>query len=96
MASAVAVSRSSVSSTRKNAPVEKGVAIGFVVCVDPANNDDLQHSRIYQVIQDASAARSRFLRVVDDSGEDYLYPASCFLPVDLPVVVQEALAKSLR
>jgi hypothetical protein len=72
------------------------VGVGFVVCIDPAHNDDLQPRRIYQVIPDASAARSRFLRVIDDSGEDYLYPESCFLPVELPTVVQEALAKSSR
>jgi hypothetical protein len=66
------------------------------VCVDPANNDDLQPRRIYQVIRDDSAARSRFIRVVDDSGEDYLYPKSCFLPVELPKVVQEALVRFSR
>ena len=67
-----------------------------MVCVDPADHDDLQLRRIYRVIADASAARSHFLRIIDDSGEDYLYPESCFLPVELPTRVQEALAKWSR
>jgi len=40
----------------------------------------LQARRIYQVLPDASGARSNFIRVVDDSGEDYLYPEELFLP----------------
>ena len=65
-----------------------------MVCVDPGAHDDLQTRRIYQVLPDDSAAKSRFLRVIDDSGEDYLYPESCFLPVELPEFVQAAIAKS--
>jgi len=88
-ASAVVASRSNVSSTEKNKPVAE-----FVVCIDPGTHDDLQARRIYQVLPDASAAKSRFIRVIDDSGEDYLYPESCFLPVELPGFVQAAIAKS--
>lgn len=53
----------------------------FVVCVRPGANNDLQTRRIYRVLPDVSGARSNFIRVVDDSGEDYLYPsrASFFL-----------------
>jgi hypothetical protein len=51
----------------------------------------LQSRRLYQVLPDAAAARSHFLRLIDDSDEDYLYPASCFVPVDLPRSVQAAL-----
>ena len=66
----------------------------FVVCIDPGPHDDLQTRRIYQMLPDASAAKSQFLRVIDDSGDDYLYPESCFLPVELPRFVQAAIAKS--
>lgn len=52
----------------------------FVVCVDWGGNDDLQARHIYQVLPDPTAARSHFIRVVDDSGEDYLYPSGLFLP----------------
>ena len=61
------------------------------MCIDSAGNDDLQVRRIYQVLPDESAARSNFVRVIDDSGEDYLYPASCFVEVDLPKAVRDAL-----
>jgi hypothetical protein len=63
----------------------------FVVCIDPAGNDDLQARRLYQVLPDASAARSDFVRVIDDSGEDYLYPASCFAEANLASAVKDAL-----
>jgi hypothetical protein len=63
----------------------------FVVCVDSAGYDDLQERRIYQVLPDPSAARSAFKRVIDDSSEDYLYPASCFVALDLPKAVRDAL-----
>jgi len=64
----------------------------FVVCVRNEGCDDLQTRKLYRVLPDESAARSGFLRVVDESGEDYLYPASNFLPVDLPPSVEDTLA----
>jgi hypothetical protein len=60
--------------------------------VNPAGHDDLQSRRLYQVLPDASAVRSQFMRVIDDSGEDYLYPAACFVAVDLPKSVKSAIA----
>ena len=81
---------SSVSSTRQR----ESIATALVVCIDTCGHDDLQARRIYQALPDASAAKSHFLRVIDDSGEDYLYPESCFLQVDLPQFVQAAIAKS--
>jgi hypothetical protein len=56
-----------------------------------AGNHDLQTRRIYEVLPDPSAARSKMLRVIDDSGEDYLYPSSCFLHVPLPASVRQAI-----
>jgi len=53
----------------------------FVVCVKnegyPAS---LELRKIYQMMSDAHAAELRLLRVIDESGEDYLYPADCFVP----------------
>ena len=64
----------------------------FVVCV---NNDDypasLEVRKIYHTIEDKEAGRRNFLRVVDESGEDYLYPAHYFVALTLPGEVQEAL-----
>lgn len=66
----------------------------FVVCVDAGDNDDLQVRKIYEVVADPSAARSGLTRVVDDSGEDYLYPSSLFLPFHPTSSLRSALRRS--
>ena len=86
MASAAGPSSSSASSTSVTG------SVGFLICVDPRGHDDLQTRRVYRALPDRSAARSGFARVIDDSGEDYLYPAACFLPLSLPRTVRMALA----
>ena len=66
--------------------------IRFVVCVN--NNDypaSLEVRKLYHTIEDTEAERHNFLRVVDESGEDYLYPAQYFMPLPLPGEVEEAL-----
>ena len=67
----------------------------FVICID--NTDypaALELRKIYQVLPDDVAAASDMVRVVDESGEDYLYPAAYFLAVDLPHEVKEALLQA--
>jgi len=64
----------------------------FVVCIRNEGCEDLQLRKLYRVLPDESAARSSYIRVIDDSGEDYLYPADNFLAVDLPSAVEDALA----
>jgi hypothetical protein len=49
---------------------------------------------IYQVLPDESAARSGYVRVVDNEGEDYLYPARYFVLVDLPPDVERAILRA--
>ena len=49
--------------------------------------------KIYQVLPDSSAAESRFIRVIDDESEDYLYPAGSFVLIELPAEVQQALER---
>ena len=56
----------------------------FVVCVDSTDNVDLESRKVYRVKADRKSALQGFVRVVDDSGEDYLYPAEYFVPVRLP------------
>ena len=63
----------------------------FAVCVSNENCDDLEVWKIYRVLRDVNAAREDFLRIVDESGEDYLYPASRFALVDLPQAVVKKL-----
>lgn len=63
----------------------------FAVCIRNEGCEDLQLSKLYRLLPDEAADRSGFVRVVDDSGEDYLYPTDHFLPVDLPPAVEDAL-----
>ena len=51
----------------------------FAVCIKSDNADLLTPRKIYQVLPDESAAQSNYIRVVDNEGEDYLYPADYFV-----------------
>jgi hypothetical protein len=64
----------------------------FVICIANKGYDDLDVWKVYRVLPDAKAPEVGCLRVVDESGEDYLYPADCFLSVDFPKAVRERLA----
>ena len=46
---------------------------------------------IYQILPDDSAAKSNYVRVIDNEGEDYLYPAGCFIFLDLPREIERAV-----
>jgi hypothetical protein len=65
----------------------------FVLCINNAGCDDLELRKIYAVIPDATAEKDDYIRVIDESGEDYLYPASCFVPLDIPLSAREAFIK---
>ena len=65
----------------------------FVVCIhNQGYTASLELRKIYQAIPDAAAATRRFLRVVDESGEDYLYPDNFFMPIELPQKLERVLA----
>jgi len=65
----------------------------YVVCV---NNDgyaaSLEKRKIYQALPDAGATAHDLLRVIDESGEDYLYPAKWFVPINVSPTMAKALA----
>jgi hypothetical protein len=63
----------------------------FVVCVRNEDCEDLELRKIYQVLPDEAAAEDGYIRVVDESGEDYLYPADYFLVIELSKDVEKAL-----
>lgn len=63
----------------------------FALCVENRDCDDLEKRKIYQILPDDMAAKEGYLRVVDESGEDYLYPESYLLLVQLPRKAQDAL-----
>lgn len=59
--------------------------IRFAICInDGGYVDDLKVRTVYQILPDESAAKSNYIRVIDETGEDYLYPASLFVPIELP------------
>jgi len=64
--------------------------IRFAVCITDAE-PDLERRKVYRVLPDESAATDDYLRVVDESGEDYLYPASYFVLMELPQTAETAL-----
>lgn len=51
----------------------------------------LEVRKVYEVLPDAAAATHNLVSVIDESGEDYLYPAYYFVPIELPEAVTEAL-----
>ena len=50
----------------------------------PVRRRRLSYDKVYRVAEDDGAAAEGLIRVVDESGEDYLYPASLFVAIDLP------------
>lgn len=56
----------------------------LVVCIDNQGNEaSLEQWKIYQALPDEGAEKHGEIRIIDDEGEDYLYPSSCFFPVFL-------------
>ena len=76
------------------APLPQDSDRRFVVCVrNDAYPASLELRKIYEVLPDERAERSNWVRVIDESGEDYVYPAHCFVPVDLSPAAASALRK---
>lgn len=64
----------------------------YAVCVrNEGYEESLELRKIYEVLEDREAAGDGFLRVIDED-EDYLYPANWFVPIQLPLEVEQALA----
>jgi len=67
----------------------------FVVCVrNTGYPASLELWKIYQALGDPDAEAHGLLRVIDESGEDYLYPHRFFMPLDLPQPVESALRRA--
>lgn len=68
----------------------------FVVCIkNEGYRASLELRKLYQVVPDSQAANHGLIRVVDESGEDYLYPADCFAPVTLSETLVETLTLTI-
>ncbi len=67
----------------------------FAVCVrKDAYAASFELRKLYRIVEDSDAEAERLVRVVDESGEDYLYPATLFRRIDLPDAVRRALHKT--
>lgn len=66
----------------------------FLLCVDNNNYEaSLENFKVYHRVPDAIAARHHQVRIIDESGEDYLYPDECFVGISLPTSVRKAIKK---
>ena len=68
----------------------------FALCIENKDCDDLERKKIYQVLPDEDAEKDGYLRVIDESGDDYLYPQSYFILIELPRKAQDALLTSIN
>ena len=66
----------------------------FAICINTDDSDLLTLHKIYRILSDESAARSGYIRVIDNEGEDYLYPSEYFIFVDFPPAIEHALLQT--
>jgi hypothetical protein len=70
--------------------------VNFAVCLAAVEDEDLDVGKVYRILPDAKAGEVGCLRVIDESGEDYLYPAKQFMVLDLPESARERLLAVLE
>jgi hypothetical protein len=69
--------------------------VDLVVCVENSGYEAaLERRKLYALLPDLEAETRGLLRVIDESGEDYLYPAGMFFKVELPVAVRQAVFRA--
>jgi hypothetical protein len=67
----------------------------FVVCINNTNYPaSLELHKIYHVIADKDAEDEGDIRIIDESGEDYIYPSSYFVSIQVPQTVQESILRA--
>ncbi len=68
---------------------------GFVVCIQNDGYEvSLEARKLYEVVPDAVAERHRQIRIIDESGEDYLFPENLFATIDLPRAIRRAVLQA--
>ena len=68
----------------------------FALCVrEDQQGESLTVGKVYPVIADPKAESHGYLRIIDDSGEDYLYSGQFFVPVELPSAAEKALLEAM-
>ena len=71
---------------------EQGSESRYAICIRNDRSEDLEVRKLYQVLPDAVAAKDNYVRIVDESGEDYLYPETWFILLKLPLAVKRRLS----
>ena len=74
-------------------PKTRNIPPKYLLCITNSE-PDLQKGKLYRVLRDQSATKSKHVRVVDDSGEDYLYPETFFVRIELPQEAKRALSRA--
>jgi len=70
----------------------RSTAKRFVICLENEGYEvSLERRKVYQTLPDPDASKHRQIRVIDESGEDYLYPQRFFAPIELPRAVRRAV-----
>lgn len=84
--------RGTSTSRRKSSPARR-----FAVCVrNDGYEASLEQNKIYTVLRDQQAERDGDLRVIDESGEDYLFSADRFVAIEVPAAVRASLLKAAQ
>ena len=70
--------------------------IRFAICLAAKSGDDLEVGKVYRILPDVQASEVGCLRVIDESGEDYLYAAKRFVLVDIPEKARGRVLKAVK
>ncbi len=69
--------------------------IGFALCLENSDCDDLELNKVYPVVESENNDPEDYLRIIDESDEDYLYPRSMFEPVSLSNQIRDRVLENL-
>lgn len=68
----------------------------FAICIyNEGYEVSLEKRKLYEVLADSDATRHHQIRIIDESGEDYLYPQDYFIKITLPQAIERALADAV-
>ncbi len=65
-----------------------------MLCINNEGCEDLEVRKVYEVLPDPAAEKDQYIRVIDESGEDYLYPAENFYAIEIASSVSETLLQA--
>jgi hypothetical protein len=68
----------------------------FAICIDADPDEDVERQKVYPVLDDADAEKDGMLRVIDESGEDYLYETARFVVLTLPATEARTVLRSIE